>query len=201
VRQLPHAQVIDDQERHGREIGEIRLAGPVERGVGELLKERVRFAIDDAIPLLDHRAPDGLGQMTLPRPWWAEKERVFPLRDEAAGRQLVELTAGRDSQDRAWLPRPAPASPLSLVALANNAIAFREGARASRKSSNFLGRTVGVVFMRVNAKCAHQVRPPLIRIQGIRDGTQLSRVDTTRQGKDSSGVTRSKSTVPLTHLR
>ena len=30
----------------------------------------------------------------------------------------------------------------------------------SRKSSIFLGRIVGVLLMRVNAKCAHQVRPP-----------------------------------------
>ena len=37
VRQLPHAQVIDDQERHGREISEARLAGAVERRVGEFL--------------------------------------------------------------------------------------------------------------------------------------------------------------------
>jgi hypothetical protein len=33
-------------------------------------------------------------------------------------------------------------------------------APASRKSSIFLWRIVGVVFMRVNSKCAHQVRPP-----------------------------------------
>jgi len=88
--QLPHPKVIDDQERHGREIGEVRLARAVERRIGELLEERVGFAIDDAIALLDHRAADGLGQMTFPRPWWAEKERVFPLRDKAAGRQLVD---------------------------------------------------------------------------------------------------------------
>jgi hypothetical protein len=30
-----------------------------------------------------------------------------------------------------------------------------------RRSSIFLGRIVRVVFMRVNCKCAHQVRPPL----------------------------------------
>src|SRR2546428_12290237 len=28
--------------------------------------------------------------MTFPRPWWPEKERVFPVRDEAAGGQLVD---------------------------------------------------------------------------------------------------------------
>src|SRR5205809_7346200 len=74
-------------------MGEMRLAGGVERRVGEFLEERVGFAIDDAIALLDHGAADGLGQMTFPRPWWAEKERVFPLRDEAAGRQLVDQRA------------------------------------------------------------------------------------------------------------
>ena len=61
--------LIDDQERHGREIGEVRLAGTIERRVGEFLEECVGFAIDDAIALLDHRAADGLGQMTFPRPW------------------------------------------------------------------------------------------------------------------------------------
>jgi hypothetical protein len=32
---------------------------------------------------------------------------------------------------------------------------------ASRKSSIFLGRMVSSMFMRVNSKCAHQLRPPL----------------------------------------
>jgi hypothetical protein len=34
-------------------------------------------------------------------------------------------------------------------------------APASRKSSIFLRRVVGSMLMRVNSKCAHQVRPPL----------------------------------------
>jgi len=38
---------------------------------------------------------------------------------------------------------------------------FSRSARSSRKSSIFFERKVGVVFMRVNSKCAHQVRPPL----------------------------------------
>jgi hypothetical protein len=40
-------------------------------------------------------------------------------------------------------------------------------ARLSRKSSNFLWRIVGVVFMRVNVKCAHQARPHRARFWGI----------------------------------
>jgi len=37
---------------------------------------------------------------------------------------------------------------------------------ASRTSSIFLRRIVGAMFMRVNSKCAHQVRPPPGRIPG-----------------------------------
>jgi hypothetical protein len=39
-------------------------------------------------------------------------------------------------------------------------------APASRKSSIFLRRIGGVVFMRVNSKCAHPVRPPLTGTRG-----------------------------------
>jgi hypothetical protein len=37
---------------------------------------------------------------------------------------------------------------------------------ASCKSSILLQRIVGVMFMRVNSKCAHQVRPPPGQIKG-----------------------------------
>jgi hypothetical protein len=84
------AQVIDDQQRHGHEIGEIRFAGAVECRVSEFLEERVGLAIDDAVPLLDHRSADRLGEMALPRAWWSEKERVLASRDETAGGELVD---------------------------------------------------------------------------------------------------------------
>jgi hypothetical protein len=46
-----------------------------------------------------------------------------------------------------------------------------------RKSSIFLGRIVGVMFMRVNSKCAHQVRPPLSQMGGFRrDRSELQRL-------------------------
>ena len=42
-------------------------------------------------------------------------------------------------------------------------------APASRTSSIFLRRIVGSMFMRVNSKCAHQVRPPLTPLgSGVR---------------------------------
>jgi hypothetical protein len=42
-----------------------------------------------------------------------------------------------------------------LAALWNVPLAIDINAHASRKSSIFLGRIVGAMFMRVNAKCAH----------------------------------------------
>jgi hypothetical protein len=40
-------------------------------------------------------------------------------------------------------------------------VAIEIEAPTSRKSSIFLRRIVSVMFMRVNSKCAPQVRPPL----------------------------------------
>jgi hypothetical protein len=39
--------------------------------------------------------------------------------------------------------------------------AFERFSSASGKSSIFLGRIISLMFMRVNSKCAHQLRPPL----------------------------------------
>jgi len=51
-----------------------------------------------------------------------------------------------------------------LAALWNVPLAIDIEARASRKSSIFLRRIVGAMFMRVNSRCAHQLRPPLAAI-------------------------------------
>ena len=59
------------------------LARAVERGVGELLDERVRLAVDDAVALLDGGAADGLGEVALAGAGRAEEERVLALADEA----------------------------------------------------------------------------------------------------------------------
>ena len=55
--------------------------------------QRVRFAIDDAIALLDRGAADRLREMALAGARRAEEERVFALADEAGGGELVEQRA------------------------------------------------------------------------------------------------------------
>ncbi len=62
--QLPHAEIVDDQERDGTEIRDHRFAGPIERRVGELFEQDVRFAIEDAVALLDRHLAARLRQMT-----------------------------------------------------------------------------------------------------------------------------------------
>ena len=90
-------EVVDDQQRHGREVREEGLAGAVERRVGDLLEQRVGFTIDDAIALLDRGAADRLREMALAGARWAEKERVFALADEAGRRELVDAAPDSSS--------------------------------------------------------------------------------------------------------
>jgi hypothetical protein len=49
-------------------------------------------------------------------------------------------------------------------------------APASRTSSIFLRRMIGSMFMRVNSKCAHQVRPPSNANYDIRNRERLNSV-------------------------
>ena len=67
-------------------------------------------------------------------------------------------------------------------------------AGASRKSSTFLGRMIGSMFMRVNSKCAHQVRPPVVSINRsvVRAVDVASGIDASHPG--SGGLVRP---VPL----
>ena len=67
MRQLAHAEVIDDEQRHAGQLGQIGLAGVGERCLGEFFEEGVRFAVDDAVALLDRGAADGLGNVALAR--------------------------------------------------------------------------------------------------------------------------------------
>ena len=76
-------EVVDDEQGHAGQLGQVGLAGVGEGGLGELLEEGVGLAIDDAVALLDGGASDGLGKVALARTGRAQKERVLALADEA----------------------------------------------------------------------------------------------------------------------
>ena len=77
-----HSEIVDNEQRYGRETFHERLPCAVDRGFGEVIQERMGFPIDDAIALLEGRQTDGLSQMTLAGAGWAEKQGVFMSRDE-----------------------------------------------------------------------------------------------------------------------
>ena len=91
--QLPHAEVVDDEQRHGGEISQVVLACAVQGGVSDLLHEGVRLAVDDAVALQDGSAADGLGEMALAGAGRAQEERVLALSDETCGGQVVDESA------------------------------------------------------------------------------------------------------------
>ena len=93
MRQLAHAEVVDDQQGHSRQLREEGLARAIERGVGDLFHQGVGFAIDDPVALLDRGVADRLREMAFAGAGRAEEERVFALADEAGRRQLVDQRA------------------------------------------------------------------------------------------------------------
>jgi len=93
VGQLAHAEVVDDEQVRAGELGEVVLAGVGERRLGEFFEEGVRFAVEDAVALLDRGASDGLGEMTLPGTGLADQEDVLALCDEARGGEFEDECA------------------------------------------------------------------------------------------------------------
>ena len=65
MRQLAHAEVVDDEQRHGGEVREVALAGAIELGLSDFLEEDVGLAVERAVPLLDGGVPDGLREVAL----------------------------------------------------------------------------------------------------------------------------------------
>src|SRR5205807_4617732 len=63
------------------------------RGIGELLEQRVRFAVEPAMALQDERAAEGLGEMTLARAGRAEEDDVLARGEEAAGGEREDEVA------------------------------------------------------------------------------------------------------------
>lgn len=75
------------------ERGEAGLARAVDGGVGELLEQRVRLAVEHAMPLAQHRVADRLREVALAGAGRAEQKHVLVLRDEVAGGELADERA------------------------------------------------------------------------------------------------------------
>ena len=98
MRQFPHAQVVDDEQRHGAQGREQGLAGPVESGVSDRLDEGVGLVVEDLMALVDRGPPEGLREMTLAGAGRAEEDLAsIVLRDETAGGELVDQSASSSS--------------------------------------------------------------------------------------------------------
>ncbi len=69
------------------------LAFAVQRGVGQLFEQSVRFAIEYAVALLDNSMADGLRDVAFPAPRWTKKQGIFALSHPARGGQIEDQAA------------------------------------------------------------------------------------------------------------
>ncbi len=82
-RQLPHSEVVEDEQRHAGQLGDVLLAVAVEGRVCELFEQHVDLAVGDTMALVDRGEADRLGDVALAGAGWAEEDSVFGSLDEA----------------------------------------------------------------------------------------------------------------------
>src|SRR5438445_902189 len=129
--ELAHVEVVEDEQRDGREMGERGLASAGELCIGELVDERVRLAIEHAMALLDDGHADGLGEMTLASAWRAEEQAVLVLGDErpvASSKTSRRLSLRLKSKSKASRVLPISRKPACLRR--------RSSSRSCRRSSS-----------------------------------------------------------------
>jgi len=93
VRQLPHGEIIDEEERDGGELRQVLLPRARQLGISEFIEQHVGFAVERALALLDHGEADRLRQVAFARAGRTLKQSVFVLGDEAAGGELEHEAA------------------------------------------------------------------------------------------------------------
>ena len=84
VRELPHGEIVDQEERDGGELRQVWLPRARQLGIREFLEQHVGFAVEHAMALLDHGEADRLCQVALARAGRPVKQAVFVLGHEAA---------------------------------------------------------------------------------------------------------------------
>src|SRR5208337_221080 len=88
-----HAEVVDDEQGHGSQRLQTFFAGAVEGSVGDFFEQGVGFAVEDAIPLLDDRLADGLGQVAFAAAGRTEKKGVLMPGDKSTRSQIKDQAA------------------------------------------------------------------------------------------------------------
>ena len=139
LRQLSHAEVIDDQQRHAGDRFHILLACALLGGFGDFFQQDMRLAVEHFVALQDRGLADGLRQMAFARatrarnimpivprssrfitPFIHFTVRAFALNGERSSRKASTFSASwltaRLADSRRGLPtlRRAPTLPLGL---------------------------------------------------------------------------------------
>ena len=92
-RQFPHAEVIDDQQRHRRHRFHKLPARAVGDRFSQIIQQHVSLTVQHAVALLNGGLSDGLGQMRFAGAAGAEEQCIFALADEGAGSQVEDQAA------------------------------------------------------------------------------------------------------------
>src|SRR5215813_13270263 len=71
LREFAHPEVVDDEQRDGRHRDDVLFARAGELRFSEIVEERMRLAIEDAMALLDRGEAEGLRQVALAGARWA----------------------------------------------------------------------------------------------------------------------------------
>jgi hypothetical protein len=93
VRQLAHAEVVDDEQWHSGDRFHVLFACAVGDGLGQFIEQDVGFAVQHFVALLNGCLPDGLGQVAFPGSSRTQKQRVLALVDEGAGGEIENQAA------------------------------------------------------------------------------------------------------------
>jgi hypothetical protein len=81
-RQLAHAEIVDDEQRHRSQQFHVLFAGSIDGRFRQVIEQFVGFAIKHAIALLNGGLSDGLGKMAFPGAGWTKKQGIVVLGDE-----------------------------------------------------------------------------------------------------------------------
>ena len=96
--QLAHSKVVDNEQRHEGQFGQIVLAGLGERGLGQLLEEGMGVAVEGAVALLHG------GAAVIARAEITESARMARLPRDPKRRRETITSGSTTTEPRAdWL--------------------------------------------------------------------------------------------------